>query len=106
MKKNNNPITRQNIYRDAVYRYGFLPVCLLLEGYADVENYEESQLILNALNTVRNETGTNLPTRFDVDALIFYKEQAKIKDLNTDAYLDKVKDYAKEIAQRTFTIPE
>lgn len=52
--------------------YGFLPFLYLLQEYEDAEEYENCQIIFDAMNEMSEIWGLLLPTRLNKYAIDYY----------------------------------
>jgi len=58
-------LTRTEQYVRACFSYGVITLCYMIEEYAKEENFEECQIILDAINIISKMIGEEVPTHFD-----------------------------------------
>lgn len=56
---------REKTYREYCFKYGVLTLCYLMKEYESIQEYEECQIILNAINKLSEKFDMYLPTIFD-----------------------------------------
>ena len=61
------------IYRQSVFDYGFLVLCLLIDHFAIEEDYEESGLVKSILEDINKELKLDYPTQYGDKAFEYYE---------------------------------
>ena len=91
---------KENRYVQAIFRFGIVPLTLLLDEYEQESNFEECQIILNAINFVNQYTdGEKLPTKYDSKALSKLKEQFSLFGFKGNTAIKNIPYYIEEIKQ-------
>ena len=90
---------KEKIYRTLCFKYGVLTLCYLITEYAKEENYEEAQIILNAINSLNKDFDGDFPTVFNDKAVAWYYEKiSKCLDKRPSyVTVDNLPHYAKEL---------
>lgn len=83
-----------NRYLGALYRYGFITLCYLIQEYEKEENYEECAIILSALNKHNDILKDSLPTRMNDDCIKYWKDS--FMEFGLSGTFGNVKYYAEE----------
>lgn len=93
---------KEQRYVQALFRYGIVPLTLLLDEYEQDGNYEECQIIVDVINFVNKYTGEEdaekLPTKYDSEhlaklrsALNLFGFKGDIAIANTPYYIEEIK---------------
>lgn len=90
-------LEKESIYRQCCYKYGFITLCYLIEEYTQEENYEECQIVYDVLHKLNAETESYLPTKFDEDAVSYFKRAIKEANLSGDLIFNNLHHYTNEI---------
>ena len=95
---------RTALYIKCIYSYGIIPLLKVLEEYEKVENYEECELIYEAVTTVNSydERHELLPTRYTPESIDWLKMnfskfgfEGDIAISRIPYYMDKIKGEVK-----------
>lgn len=60
-------------YRQSVFDYGFLVLCLLIDHFALEEDYEESGLVKSILEDINEELNLDYPTQYGDESFEYYE---------------------------------
>lgn len=88
---------RKEIYRKALFRYGIIPITLILQEYEEKEDFEECKMILDVIN----ETNLGLPTKYNEETLMEVKKEFQKFGLKGDIFIHNVPFYVQEIKKMT-----
>ena len=61
------------MYRQSVFDYGFLVLCMLIDHFSDDEDYEESGLVKSILEDINEELKLDYPTKYGDEAFEYYE---------------------------------
>lgn len=97
---------KENRYVQALFRYGIIPLTLLLEEYEQHENFEECEIIVSAIKYVNKYTEPHvddkLPTRYSSGLVQQIKSEfnkygmkGNIAMQNTPYYIEEIKKMVK-----------
>ncbi len=84
-------------YLQALYRYGFYTLCYMIQEYEKEENYEECQIIMDAIREHNKELNDNLPSKFDENCTKIFKDAIRKAGFTGDIALGNVEVYAEEV---------
>ena len=59
----------EEVIQDELYKYGFLPLLIVLERMEEVEDYEVCKAIINVLKKTNTRLDIDLPTKLDGEAI-------------------------------------
>lgn len=65
-------ILKRQRYLQGLFGYGFITLCYLIEKYEAEGNYEECQIILDAIQEVNSIRKLDLPTKYDDKAWQYF----------------------------------
>lgn len=90
---------KTKIYRSMCFKYGVITLCYLIEQYSEEENYEECQIILDAILQLSDKFNMKLPTKFDKNAFKWLKYELASINPNSDVdfYIETTPYYANKI---------
>lgn len=95
-----------NRYKECLFRYGFITLCYLIDKYENEENYEECQVIYDAIEYVSKHSGrkmsTKLPTKLDANCMRQFKDAFYSMGLTGDTTLKNLPHYANEVEKYVF----
>ena len=93
-----NRVLKEQRYVYCLFCWGVLPLLKLLEEYEQDCNYEECQIILNALNYINTHIDEEkLPTRYSEEAIKDVKNEFEKWGIAENKALDNVDEYIREI---------
>lgn len=84
-------------YLQALYQYGFYTLCYMIQEYEKEENYEECQIIMDAIRKHNEELNDNLPSKFDGNCSKIFKKAFKDAGFTGDIALGNVEVYAEKV---------
>lgn len=64
---------RRLTYRQGLFDYGFLVLTMLIDYFAESEDFEESQLIKEVIEEINEELRLDYPTEYGDKALDYYE---------------------------------
>lgn len=88
---------RKQRYIKALGLYGFYTLLNVMDEEINKENYEECQIILDAIMTRNKELNINLPTKFDKQAEKYFRDRFKERGLTGDVTLANMPHYAEAV---------
>ena len=91
------PKHKNQPYRTAFYRYGLLPVLLLLEMLEEREIFYECYLIKLTIDEINSELEYNMPTRFGDDAVREVRQSYEKMGWNYQNYMNNLPSYISEL---------
>jgi hypothetical protein len=85
-------------YKQLCYKYGVITLCFLIDEYAKQEEYEECQIILNAINQLSEKWGEIYPTTYDDYSKRWFERNIR-KITGTDGYfiIDNMPYYIEQV---------
>jgi hypothetical protein len=96
---------KKNRYLEALYSYGFYTLCYMITQYEKEENYEECKLILSALNDHNLYMKDNVPTKFDNNAIEYFRKVCYKQNISGTIYTNNLPFYIEEIKKLVTIIP-
>lgn len=95
---------KQQRYISALYCYGIIPLTLLLQEYEKEENFEECNIILEAIKFVNKYTEPHmeeqLPTKYSRDLIDKMKSEFNKFGFKGDVALGNTEYYIREIKKK------
>ena len=94
---------KENRYVGALFRYGVVPLTLLLDEYEQEGNYEECSIIFKAISFVNKHTFAEedelLPTKYDSESLAKLKSQFNLFGFKGDSAIANMPYYIEQIKE-------
>lgn len=94
---------KEQRYIRALFSYGIVPLTLLLDEYEQDGNYEECEIIYNAISFVNEHTfgeeGEKLPTKYDSESLSKLRGNFNLYGFKGDIAIANIPYYIEEIKQ-------
>jgi len=97
-------MNKQNIYKNSINKYGFLPLLFLLSEYEIQEKYTECNTILKILCEHSEKYNLNFSYKFNNNSIEDYKQQfwklglsGEIATKNLLSYVDDIKKELKKL---------
>lgn len=91
---------KENRYVQAIFAYGVVPVLLLLEEYEDNQNFEECQIILDAIQFINtNLEVEKLPLKYDATTLSKLREWFSLYGFSGDSAIENMPYYMSKIKE-------
>ena len=90
-------MTKKEGYRKALYSYGFITLCYLIDQYECEENFEECQIILDAIKEHNLKMSDSLPTKYDETAKEYFSKVIKTFNLSGSYILNNIEGYIYDI---------
>lgn len=95
-------LIKENRYVQAIFRYGIIPVTLLLQEYEEKEAFEECEIIYKAIYYMNKhlplaEGETPLPTKYNKEALRDTLNEFQKYGYKGDIFKQNIPHYIEEI---------
>lgn len=97
-KEFSNIIKRQR-YLGALFTYGFITLCYLIDKYEKEGNYEECQIIVNSIKEVNAIRELDLPTKYDEHSWQYFLKAMNGMGFKGFITAHNIPYYAEEIEQ-------
>jgi hypothetical protein len=97
-------IIKEQRYIGAIFSYGVVPVLLVMKDFEEKENFEECQIILNAINFMNKNLPLEdneilLPTKYNSKVLEDMKSKFQRFGFKGDVFQANIPYYIREIAK-------
>lgn len=83
-------------YTRAVYQFGIIPVLVALANYEVWEDFEECELIKNAIKKINAEVGEELPTQYNNAAFDYIRALYEREKWDLKRYRKNLPEYCVE----------
>jgi hypothetical protein len=88
---------RKAIYKDAIVRYGVLPVLIILEKKEKRSDFEECAIIYKCLIEHEERTKVKIPTKLDSESVEHFIEGFHDLGFSGETYIKNLPHYIEEI---------
>ena len=94
---------KENRYTKALFKYGIVPLTLLLDEYEQEGNFEECSIIFDAISFVNKHTftvgGEKLPTKYSSSSLSELRSHFNLFGFKGDGAIANMPYYINEIKE-------
>lgn len=93
---------KSKIYKRSIFLYGFITLTYTMAKFEAAGEYEECQLILDAIRAANEDLGMDLPTTYDSAAWNYFLESMQGFKMNGENAAANIPHYAELIQQEIF----